>query len=83
MVFFRVRIFLVGNLAIGGVLMPYPRGAAPSPSLGTLVVRPIKRAIAAEVVALFNDRSRGENRSLAGPTEFWVRVPSLGGFMAM
>jgi uncharacterized protein (DUF2236 family) len=43
-----------------GVLMPYPRGAAPSPSLGTLVVRPIKRAIAAEVVALFNDRSRGE-----------------------
>ena len=60
MVFFRVRMFLVGISAIGGVLMPYPRGAAPSPSLGTLVVRPIKRAIAAEVVALFNDRSRGE-----------------------
>jgi uncharacterized protein (DUF2236 family) len=41
--------------------MPYPRAAAaPSPSLGTLVVRPIKDAIAAQVVALFNDRSRGD-----------------------
>jgi uncharacterized protein (DUF2236 family) len=41
--------------------MPYPRaGAVPSPSLGTLVVRPIKDAIAAQVVALFNDRSRGD-----------------------
>jgi uncharacterized protein (DUF2236 family) len=28
--------------------------------LGTLVVRPIKQAIATEVVAVFNDRSRGE-----------------------
>jgi uncharacterized protein (DUF2236 family) len=41
--------------------MPYPRaGAVPSPSLGTLVMRPIKNAIAAQVVALFNDRSRGD-----------------------
>jgi uncharacterized protein (DUF2236 family) len=41
--------------------MPYPRaGAVPSPSLGTLVMRPIKDAIAAQVVALFNDRSRGD-----------------------
>ena len=47
--------------------MPYPRGAVPSPSLGTLVVRPIKRAIAAEVVALFNDRSRGEKPSFGRP----------------
>ena len=55
------------NLAIGGVLMPYPRGAAPSPSLGTVVVRPIKRAIAAEVVALFNGRSRGEKPVVRRP----------------
>ncbi len=47
--------------------MPYPRGAVPSPSLGTLVVRPIKRAIAAEVVALFNDRSRGEKPVVRRP----------------
>jgi uncharacterized protein (DUF2236 family) len=40
--------------------MPYPSGAPPSPSLGTLVAQPIKRAIAAQVVALFNDRARGE-----------------------
>jgi uncharacterized protein (DUF2236 family) len=41
--------------------MPYPRASAlPSLSLRTLVERPIKAAIAAEVVALFNDRSRGE-----------------------
>ncbi len=41
--------------------MPYPRaGSLPSLSLGTLVARPIKQAIAAQVVALFNDRSRGE-----------------------
>jgi uncharacterized protein (DUF2236 family) len=40
--------------------MPYPAGASPSPSLGRLVVRPIKSAIAAQVVALFNDRTRGE-----------------------
>jgi uncharacterized protein (DUF2236 family) len=40
--------------------MPYPNGAPPSPSLGTLVAPPIKRAIASQVVALFNDRERGE-----------------------
>ncbi len=41
-------------------LMPYrPAGAFPSLSPGTLT-RPIKDAIAAQVVALFNDRSRGE-----------------------
>src|SRR5260370_37404517 len=40
--------------------MAYPSGASPSPSLGTLVTRPIKQAIAAQVVALFNDRARGE-----------------------
>jgi len=40
--------------------MPYPRAGTPSPFLGTLVARPIKRAIASQVVALFNDRSRGE-----------------------
>jgi uncharacterized protein (DUF2236 family) len=41
--------------------MPYPRaGAFPSSSLKTLAVLPIKKAIASQVVALFNDRSRGE-----------------------
>ncbi len=40
--------------------MPYrSAGAFPSLSPGTLT-RPIKDAIAAQVVALFNDRSRGE-----------------------
>jgi uncharacterized protein (DUF2236 family) len=41
--------------------MPYPRaGAYPSLSLGTTIARPIKKAIAANVIGLFNDRSRGE-----------------------
>jgi uncharacterized protein (DUF2236 family) len=41
--------------------MPYPRaGTLPSLSPGTRVMRPVKDAIAAQVVALFNDRSRGE-----------------------
>lgn len=41
--------------------MPYPSaGAASSLSLRTRISRPIKAAIAAQVVALFNDRSRGE-----------------------
>lgn len=35
-------------------------GAFPSVSLDTFVVRPIKDAIASQVVGLFNDRSRGE-----------------------
>ena len=41
--------------------MPYPRaGAHPSLSLGTTIARPIKKAIAANVIGLFNDRSGGE-----------------------
>jgi uncharacterized protein (DUF2236 family) len=42
-------------------LMAYPSaGLLPSPSLPDLVARPLKQAIAARVVALFNDRARGE-----------------------
>ncbi len=42
--------------------MAYPRIAAPPfPSLRNAVTRPLKQAIAAEVVALFNDRTRGES----------------------
>jgi uncharacterized protein (DUF2236 family) len=45
----------------GALLMPRPpAGASPSLSLGTLVLRPVKHAIAAQVVAMFNDRKRGE-----------------------
>lgn len=41
--------------------MPYPTtGTVPPASLGSLVARPVKKAIAAQVVALFNDRTRGE-----------------------
>jgi uncharacterized protein (DUF2236 family) len=41
--------------------MPYPlTSTSPFPSLRTLVARPIRKAIAANVVALFNDRARGE-----------------------
>jgi uncharacterized protein (DUF2236 family) len=41
--------------------MPYPRAHAyPLLSLGTSITRPIKKTIAANVVGLFNDRSRGE-----------------------
>jgi uncharacterized protein (DUF2236 family) len=41
--------------------MPYPRvGAFPPLSLARLAARPVKDAIATQVVALFNDRSRGE-----------------------
>jgi uncharacterized protein (DUF2236 family) len=40
--------------------MPYPSGASPAPSLRKRAAQPIKQAIAAEVVALFNDRARGE-----------------------
>jgi len=39
--------------------MAYP-GPSDAPTLGALVTRPIKRAIAGQVVALFNDQSRGE-----------------------
>jgi hypothetical protein len=49
------------QLTNGSLLMPYPRpSGVPSPSLSTLVVRPIKDAIAAQVVALLNNRSRGD-----------------------
>ena len=48
----------------GSLLMAYPSGTSPSAtlpaSLGALVTQPIKRAIAAQVVALFNDKSRGD-----------------------
>jgi hypothetical protein len=41
--------------------MPRPlAGMSPLLQLGTLVAQPLKRTIAAEVVALFNDRSRSE-----------------------
>jgi uncharacterized protein (DUF2236 family) len=46
-------------------LMPYPGGT--SASLGTLVAKPIKGAIAAQVVALFNDRARGEKPVVRRP----------------
>lgn len=41
--------------------MPYPlTSTSPFPSLSTLIVRPIRKAITTNVVALFNDRARGE-----------------------
>ncbi len=40
--------------------MPYPSRATPPSSFGAFLAQPIKQAIAAQVVALFNDRSRGE-----------------------
>ena len=39
--------------------MPYPAAAAPASPIARLMP-PVKQAIAAEVVALFNDRARGE-----------------------
>jgi uncharacterized protein (DUF2236 family) len=48
--------------------MAYPRGGAlPSQSLATIAARPIKQAIAAQVVALFNDRARGERPVVRRP----------------
>ena len=48
--------------------MPYPAASAfPSRSLHRLVTRPIKDVIATEVVALFNDRSRGEKPVVRRP----------------
>jgi len=48
--------------------MPYPLASAlPSRSLRTLVMRPVKDVIATEVVALFNDRSRGEKPVVRRP----------------
>ncbi|MDR3535249.1 MAG: oxygenase MpaB family protein [Acetobacteraceae bacterium] len=58
--------------------MPYP--SAPSGSPATRLVRPIKQAIAAQVVALFNDRTRGERPvprradGLFGPASIAWRV---------
>ena len=41
--------------------MAYPTAGVSAPTpLASLAVRPLKRAIAAEVVALFNDRTQGE-----------------------
>ncbi len=40
--------------------MAYPSGKVEAPRLATLVARPFKQAIATQVVALFNDRARGE-----------------------
>ena len=41
--------------------MAYPASTRPATaSFGTLVARPLKQAIAGSVVAIFNDRSRGE-----------------------
>ena len=37
--------------------MPYPVAAAPASPLARLI-QPVKKAIAAEVVGLFNDRAR-------------------------
>lgn len=39
--------------------MPYPAAALPASPVARLV-QPVKQAIAAEVIALFNDRARGE-----------------------
>jgi uncharacterized protein (DUF2236 family) len=39
--------------------MPYPAAAAPASPIARLM-QPVKQAIAAEVVGLFNDRTRGE-----------------------
>lgn len=45
---------------------PAPGTAAPA-SFGGIIARPIKQAIAAQVVALFNDRSRGEGPVVRRP----------------
>jgi uncharacterized protein (DUF2236 family) len=48
--------------------MPYPSaGGVSLTSPATRLARPIKRAIAAQVVALFNDRSRGEKPVVRRP----------------
>lgn len=60
--------------------MPYPHGTVRPASLRTLVARPLKQAIAAQVVALFNDRTRGEKPvqrrtdSLFGPKAVAWRI---------
>ena len=51
-------------------------------SLGDLVARPLKAAIAARVIALFNNAARGEKPVPRRTTACSVRDPSLGGCMA-
>jgi hypothetical protein len=51
--------------------------------LGTLVVRPIKDAIAAQVVALFNDRARGEKPVVRRSDGLFGPDAVPGAFMAM
>jgi uncharacterized protein (DUF2236 family) len=74
--------------------MPYP-SSGQTASLGSLVAQPIKQAIAARVVALFNDRGRGERPvtrrpdGLFGPRAVAWRVHGdvtsmmVGGFAAL
>jgi uncharacterized protein (DUF2236 family) len=47
--------------------MPYGAAGARSPSLPEALAQPIKKAIAAKVAALFNDRSRGEKPVARSP----------------
>ena len=61
--------------------MPYPDpDSAPGSALGAMVTTPIKTAIARQVVAMFNDRSRGErpvkrrSDGLFGPSAVAWRV---------
>ena len=82
-ILFRSHASGRGKLQFGYILMPYPpAGTFPSRSLSTLFTRPIKDAIAAEVVAVFNDRSRGEKPvvrrpdGLFGPSAIAWRVHS-------
>jgi uncharacterized protein (DUF2236 family) len=53
--------------------LPPDRAALPSVGLGTMVVRPIKRAIVTQVVALFNDRVRGEKPAARRPDGLFGR----------
>lgn len=61
---------------------PAPEGTSvdPPPSLDTLVLQPFKRAITAQVVALFNDQAQGEkpvrrrDEGLFGPNSVAWRV---------
>ena len=60
--------------------MPPRANSGPPPSLDTLVLQPVKRAITAQVVALFNDQARGEkpivrrDDGLFGPNSVAWRV---------
>jgi uncharacterized protein (DUF2236 family) len=59
--------------------MPYPQPGGPS-RIGSAVIEPIKQAIASEVAAVFNDRSKGErpvtrrDDGLFGPASVAWRV---------